>query len=117
MVGDLTPEQLAALEDDANDPETGVAAQQKQAAAGNVDGTDDGPMVINTGSYEDVGTATVYETVVYGYDTIEEANAAQAEAKADGLWAGTVEPYGTGGGAVRLQVPGSSTKPASDNSQ
>jgi hypothetical protein len=101
-----------------------IAAQQKQyadeqaaenaraEAAGN-----DYPTTINTGSYEDVGTATIYQTVVYGYDTIEEANAAQAEAKAQGLWAGTVEPYGTGGGAVRLQVPGTPTKPASDNSQ
>jgi hypothetical protein len=35
-VGDLTPEQLAALEADANDPEHGVAAQQAAAAeAGN----------------------------------------------------------------------------------
>jgi hypothetical protein len=37
MVGDLTPEQLAALEEDANDPESGIAAQQAKAEAGNVD--------------------------------------------------------------------------------
>jgi hypothetical protein len=37
MVGDLTPEQLAALEADANDPESGIAAQQAKAEAGNVD--------------------------------------------------------------------------------
>jgi hypothetical protein len=89
-----------------------AAENARAEAVGN-----DYPTTVNTGSYEDVNTATVYDTVVYGYDTMEEANAAAAEAKADGLWAGTVEPYGTGGGAVRLQVPGSSTKPASDNSQ
>lgn len=36
-VGDLSPEQLAALEADANDPNSGIAAQQAAAEAGNVD--------------------------------------------------------------------------------
>jgi len=37
-MSNLTPEQLAALEADANDPETGIAAQQAAAAAGNAEG-------------------------------------------------------------------------------
>jgi len=37
-IGDLSPEELAELDKAANDPETGIAAQQAKAEAGNVDG-------------------------------------------------------------------------------
>jgi hypothetical protein len=79
VVGDLTPEQLAALQKDADDPDHGIKAQQAKAEAGNKDGSDSAPY-FTPGSFA----------------TKAEAEAYLAQARAEGKFPQVIAEDGSG---------------------
>lgn len=73
-------------------------------------------LMASGGGYEDVSTGLVYETQIWQWDTQAEAEAAVADAHANGLYVvpgSLVE--GNGGWNARIQTPGTTPTNASDN--